>query len=87
MAKYLSVGNVLKGDKGDYITLDNVKLKEFIKLLTDHGNKHLKGLTDQEIIDGQKAKEIPRLNIYQFEPNENAPDFIAFNQGMKKDFE
>jgi len=84
MAKYLSIGNVMNGEHGEYYQLDNLKLKEFLDFLKAHGEKYLKGLSDDEIKDGQRAKEIPRLSIYRFDPNDGAPDFIIGNLAVKK---
>lgn len=82
--KYLSVGSIVEFDDGKaFISIDNLTLRGFMDYVSEHGAKFLKGLTEDEIKEGQKSGDIPRIRIYMFEPNDKAPDFIKKNLALK----
>jgi hypothetical protein len=86
--KYLTVGSVLQfssesGEGNAFISLDLVSLKEFVDFLNKFGETHLKGLSMEQIREGVKNKEIPRISLSYYDPNEKAPDFIKKNVVLK----
>lgn len=81
--KYLTMGSIVEFSGEKSITLDNTALREFVEFLMEHGEKYLQGLSNEEIRAGEKAKDIPRLRIYMFDPNEKAPEFVVKNLAVK----
>lgn len=74
--KYLTIGQLKEGQYGPYIELDPAILKELMSALKDFGEANLKGLEKSQIWAKVKAKEIPKLNLNFFEPNENLPESV-----------
>ena len=75
--KYQNVGSILHSDEydTDSIQLDNLALKAFIDMVMKHGEKYLKGLSEEDIKAGQNLKaddpnKIPRLKLYIFNKDE-----------------
>jgi len=83
---YRQIGSVIQFDGEDEtpkIQLDSSALKEFVAFLQEFGEKNLKGLSVEEIRAKTKSKELGRLNLYYFNPNEKAPKFIKKNVCIK----
>ena len=88
--KYVSFGSVVDFGDGKMIQLDNTRLDQFVDYLREYGKKNLANLSDEEI---RKAEKLPkgdpnklyRLNLYLFNPHENAPDFVVSNLAFKND--
>lgn len=83
---YLQIGSVIKFEGEDEtakIQLDSSNLRQFVEFLQEFGEKNLKGLSVEDIRAKTKAKEIGRLNLYYFAPNEKAPKFIKKNVCIK----
>ena len=83
---YKQIGSVIQFDgenETPKIQLDSSALKEFIVFLQDFGRSNLDGLSVDQIRTKTKNKEIGRLNLYYFNPNDNAPKFVKKNVCIK----
>lgn len=86
--KYLNIGQIVTFEGQEKMQLDNGALAELVSFLKEHGKKYLMEKSLEEIRAGQKLKKddpnyIPRLNLYFFEPNEKAPEFVVKNVAVK----
>lgn len=94
--KYLNFGSMLHDDRyeTDSLQLDNLQLKQLMDYIKAHGEKHLKGLSEEEIKAGERLKwddpnHIPRIKVYLFEKKEEdyakgCPKFIKAGIAVKK---
>jgi hypothetical protein len=82
--KYLLVGQELQfDDDKPFIQIDNTNLKELVNYLKEFGATYLGNLTTDEIRKAEQGKQIPRIRLYRFKKNENAPKFVKANIAIK----